>query len=74
MCTIITGPTVSDCSRLGALTAGFSIIHCCVPAQLERNTDMMTHNWYFKTLVYTSDLYWPCREPAEGKNMHGRTQ
>lgn len=43
-------PIVSDCSRVGALTAGCSIIHCCLPAQLERNADMMTHNWFFKAL------------------------
>ncbi len=66
------GPIVSDRSGLAALTAGCSIMRCCLSAQLERNTDMMTHNWSFKALVYTSDSYWSRREPGEGENMRGR--
>ena len=68
------GPIVSDCSRLGAPTAGCSIIRCCLPAQLGRNTDMMTHNWSFKALVYTSDSYWSWREPGVRENMHVRAR
>lgn len=58
------GPIVSECSRLDALTAGCSISHCCPPAQLERNTDVMTHNWSFK--VHPSDTYWFWRKSRVG--------
>ena len=61
---------VSECSGLGALTAGCSIIRRCLPPQLERNSDMMTHNWSFKAPVYTSDSFWSWRQPAVRENMH----